>query len=243
MLEIKDLVVEFGHGFRAVDGVSLSIERGEVMALVGESGCGKTTLARAILGLQPVTQGEILLEGRPITREDLAVNLAMVWQDPSASLDPRWTIGRSLREPADLHHRQIDLPSLMASVGLDPTLEGRLPAQLSGGQRQRVAIGRAVSLDPALMLLDEPTAALDLSIQAQILNLLRDLQSERQMAMLYISHDLATVRFIAQRVAVMRGGKILETGPTEDVFQRPQHEYTQALLCAAPSPEAFLSAR
>ncbi|MBL8047885.1 MAG: ABC transporter ATP-binding protein [Chthonomonas sp.] len=241
MLEVRDAVVEYKGGFRAVNGVSLSVNAGEVVALVGESGCGKTTLARAILGMQPLTSGEIWLDGERIRREDLARKVGMVWQDPYASLDPRWTIGRSLGEPGRIHGDSVDVPNLMERVGLDPTLHDRLPRQLSGGQRQRVAIGRALALHPALVLLDEPTAALDLSIQAQILNLLRDLQEVEKAAMLYISHDLATVRYIAQRVCVMRQGIIVEAGPTESVFASPQHEYTKTLLAAAPDLERFLA--
>lgn len=242
MLELREVVVEYKGGFRAVDGVSLDVTPGEVLALVGESGCGKTTLARAILGMQKLHSGEIRLDGQAISRADLARKVGMVWQDPYASLDPRWTIGRSLAEPGRVHDAGVDVPNLMARVGLDTQLQDRLPGQLSGGQRQRVAIGRALALGPSLILLDEPTAALDLSIQAQILNLLRDLQQSEKAAMLYISHDLATVRYIAQRVAVMQAGRIVETGLTEDLFRNPQHDYTKTLLAAAPDLEAFLSA-
>lgn len=242
LLEVKNAVVKFGSGeteVTAVNDVSLSIEPSECLALVGESGCGKTTLARAILGLQPLNSGTIAFHGQQISgvQRELAKQVGMIWQDPYASLDPRWTVERSMLEPATLCGVSVDAKKMFETVGLDYALHDRYPHQLSGGQRQRVAIGRALVLNPSLVVCDEPTAALDLSVQAQILNLLKALQSEFKGAYLYISHDLMTVRFISQRVAVMKSGKIVELGKTQDIFESPQHPYTQELLKAAPMVE------
>jgi len=255
ILEIKDAVVEYhvpGGVVRAVDGVSLELQKGETLAIVGESGCGKTTLAKAILGLEPLASGDIKVLNKKVTEDlrGLAMRVGIVWQDPYASLDPRWRIGRSIAEPLILHRKKLQIPpkedkvddfienrvnEIMLQVGLDPALKSRYPHQLSGGQRQRVAIARALVLNPPLVLCDEPTAALDLSIRAQILNLLKDLQAKLHCAYLYISHDLTTVRFIADRVAVMYLGRIVETGRTEEVFENPRHPYTRALLDSAPT--------
>ena len=222
--------------------MSLTIPEGQILAVVGESGCGKTTLARAVLGLQPLRSGTIKLLGQPKEglRRRQAEQVGIVWQDPYASLDPRWRVGKSVVEPL----RVLGLPGsaeeIFEMVGLDPTLVNRYPHQLSGGQRQRVAIGRALAPRPPLVICDEPTAALDLSIRAQILNLLKDIQSSIQCSFLYISHDLMTVRFLADRVAVMYLGRIVEQGPTEEVFQNPRHPYTKALLDSAPTLEKLL---
>ncbi len=242
LLRLRNAVVEFPipHGMlRALDDVSLSVTSGETVAVVGESGCGKTTLARAILGLQPLVSGSIEVQGKPVISASRrqASRLGMVWQDPYASLDPRWTVGRSIAEPLTLAGQRGEPARQLAEVGLDPLLVSRYPHQLSGGQRQRVAIGRALALRPKLVICDEPTAALDLSIQAQILNLLKDLQGNLGLSYLYISHDLVTVRFLADRVLVMYAGKIVEDGETEQVFTAPKHSYTQALLDSAPSLE------
>ncbi|MCE9558216.1 MAG: ABC transporter ATP-binding protein [Armatimonadetes bacterium] len=244
MLVVDKVSVQFQTGGKqvlAVDGVSLTVGEGESFALVGESGCGKTTLARAILGLQPLTSGCIAVNGEPLQRNRLAEQIGIVWQDPYASLDPRWTIGRSLAEPGKLMGRAVDLAALMSDVGLDPSLADRYPHQLSGGQRQRVAIGRALALRPPLVILDEPTAALDLSIQAQILNLLKDIQQQTKTSFLYISHDLLTVRYIANRVAVMLRGQIVEEGPVDQIFDHPTNEYTRTLLDAAPKADWMLT--
>ncbi len=236
VLEVENATVQFG-AVRALDDVSLQLESGEVLAIVGESGCGKTTLARSVLGLQQLVGGIIQVAGVTVDgiKAHQAERIGMVWQDPYASLDPRWQIGRSIEEPARLCNRTIDVDAVMNQVGLDPNLKSRYPHQLSGGQRQRVAIGRALALRPPLVICDEPTAALDLSIQAQILNLLKTIQGETQCATLFISHDLVTVRFLADRVAVMYLGRIVEIGPTEEVFERPRHRYTKALLDSAPT--------
>lgn len=239
LLDVSDVSVQFpvrGGMVRALDGVSLSLQAGETLAVVGESGCGKTTLARAILGLQPTVKGSIRVSGKEVkgVAAGNAALVGMVWQDPYASLDPRWTIERSVAEPLRLLGRSGDVRQLLDDVGLDPKLGSRFPHQLSGGQRQRAAIGRALALRPPLVICDEPTAALDLSIQAQILNLLTLLQESLGCSYLYISHDLVTVRFVADRVAVMYLGQVVETGPTEAIFTQPKHPYTKALLESAP---------
>jgi oligopeptide/dipeptide ABC transporter ATP-binding protein len=238
LLEVKDARVEFGP-VRAVDGVSLTVEPGETVAVVGESGCGKTTLARAVLGLQPLAAGSVFFEGNEVThvRRGLAQSVGMVWQDPFASLDPRWRVRQVVAEPGAILGVPVDVDKVLDEVGLSQEMADRFPHQLSGGQRQRVAIGRALALRPKLVICDEPTAALDLSVQAQILNLLRDIQAELGCSFLYISHDLTTVRFLADRIAVMYMGRIVEQGPTREVFERPLHPYTKALLESAPTLE------
>ncbi len=245
LLDVSDVHVQFhapGGSIHALDGVSLSVARGEIVAVVGESGCGKTTLARAILGLQPLTAGKIVLDGREVvgTPRGIAEKVGMVWQDPYASLDPRWKVSRSVLEPARLVGKAVKAVEIFDEVGLARDMAGRYPHQLSGGQRQRVAIGRALALKPPLVICDEPTAALDLSIRAQILNLLVDIQKNLGCSFLYISHDLTTVRFLADRVAVMYLGRIVEEGPTEAIFSDPRHPYTKALLDSAPSIEKLM---
>ncbi|MGE0001826.1 MAG: ABC transporter ATP-binding protein [Fimbriimonadaceae bacterium] len=240
VVEVTDAVVEFPTQrgkVRALDGVSLELAEGETLAIVGESGCGKTTLARAILGLQPLASGSIRLCGRAVTgvQTGQAEHVGMVWQDPYASLDPRWTLGRSISEPASYKGSKFDLDKLLVQVGLDESFAGRYPHQLSGGQRQRAAIARALALQPPLVICDEPTAALDLSVQAQILNLLRDLKQQGNASFLYISHDLGTVRFLADRIVVMYLGRIVEVGTAEDTFDRPLHPYTRMLIESTPS--------
>ncbi|MFN3963509.1 MAG: ABC transporter ATP-binding protein, partial [Fimbriimonadaceae bacterium] len=227
MLKVTDAVVEFAGGTRALDGVSMEVQPGETVAVVGESGSGKTTLARAILGLQPLKAGQVEFNGEVQTgvRARLAERIGMVWQDPYASIDPRWRVERIVREPADLMGKTLDVPALLTSVGLEPAFATRYPHEMSGGQRQRVAIARALALRPPLVICDEPTAALDLSVQAQILNLLQDIRAELGSAFLYISHDLGTVRYLADRVIVMQNGKIVEQGPSESLFENPQQPY------------------
>ena len=245
ILKVEDIRVSFpvqGGMVNALDGVSLEVFPGEIVAVVGESGCGKTTLARAVLGLQPIVDGTIKLNGDVVrgTTKDNGRRVGMVWQDPYASLNPRWTIGRSILEPATLVGEKHNAIEVMKEVGLDERFVDRYPKQLSGGQRQRVAIGRALVLQPPLVICDEPTSALDLSIRAQILNLLKDIRRERQCAFLYISHDLTTVRFLADRIAVMYLGKIVEMGTTEELFSHPRHPYTKALLDSAPNLDKLM---
>lgn len=245
LLDVEDAVVEFrvpGGTVRALDGVSLTVWPGEIVAVVGESGCGKTTLARSVLGLQPLARGKIVLTGQEVqgTPRRLAERVGMVWQDPYASLNPKWRVGRSVLEPMALSGRRGVSSEIFEEVGLDPQFVNRYPHQLSGGQRQRVAIGRALALKPPLVICDEPTAALDLSIRAQILNLLKDVQMANGCSFLYISHDLTTVRFLADRVAVMYLGRIVEEGPTEKIFSGPRHPYTAALLESAPSLDRLM---
>ena len=242
LVSLRDAVVEFsapGGIIRAMDGVSLDVGHQEIVAVVGESGCGKTTLARVVLGLQPLTRGTCHVDGRLVkgTARRIAEKVGIVWQDPYASLDPRWSVGRSVLEPMDVVGQKGSAREIFKEVGLDPNLVDRFPHQLSGGQRQRVAIGRALALKPPLVICDEPTAALDLSIRAQILNLLRDVQASRGCSFLYISHDLLTVRFLADRVAVMYLGCIVEEGPSEAIFTSPRHPYTRALMDSAPTLE------
>ena len=245
VLRVDDLRVTYpvNNGVvHALDGVSLEVNEGEIVAVVGESGCGKTTLAKAILGLQPTSGGHMYLGGSEVTKttSDMAARVGMVWQDPYASLNPRWTISRSIAEPGDLMKAIVDIPDVMRQVGLDERFTDRYPHQLSGGQRQRVAIGRALALRPPLVICDEPTSALDLSIRAQILNLLKDIRTELGCAFLYISHDLMTVRFLADRIAVMYLGRIVEKGPTEEIFANPRHPYTRALLESAPTLDRLM---
>lgn len=239
-LSIRDVSVEFGvqgGTIRAVDGVTLDVMPGEALAVVGESGCGKTTLARAVLGLQPIVSGEISVAGDLVTGnlDGQAKRIGMVWQDPFASIQPKWTMRKILEEPLRLAGVKADPAQMMEQVGLSAALIDRYPHELSGGQRQRAAIARAIALRPALVICDEPTAALDLSIQAQILNLLKDLKAETGCAFLYITHDLQTVRYLADRVAVMYMGQVVEIGETENVFTSPKHPYTRALLESSPN--------
>lgn len=234
VLELTGVSVDYpvkGGTFRAVNSVSFAVEAGQTVALVGESGCGKTTLARAILGLQPYS-GKIILADERVdgASRKQAKRVGMVWQDPFASLDPRWRVERLLREPGIIAGEEVDINALISSVGLDERFLNRYPHEMSGGQRQRVAIARGLALKPPLVICDEPTAALDLSIQAQVLNLLKDLQVLTQCAFLYISHDLVTVRYLCDRILVMFRGEIVEDGPTESVFENPQHPYTKVLL-------------
>lgn len=246
ILEAKDVTVEFGvpgGTVRALDGVSIQVNPGETVAVVGESGCGKTTLARCVLGLQPMVKGVINLNGKAVhgTFAGMAKEIGMVWQDPYASLDPRWKVKDSILEAANLAGMSVDVGEIFDEVGLDRRWLDRYPHQLSGGQRQRVAIGRAIATKPPLVICDEPTAALDLSIRAQILNMLKKVQADLGVSYLYISHDLLTVRFLADRVAVMYLGRIVEEGPTEDIFENPRHPYTKALLDSAPTLDKLMT--
>ncbi len=258
VLELRNLTRVFSIGkrflregkpLRAVDGVSLSIPRGEVLAIVGESGCGKTTLSRMMLGLQPPTSGEIFVSGEPLANVDrkaFARRVQPVFQDPYSSLNPRKTIGEIIADP--LHIHGVGAPSarlqaaqdMMERVGLARRLVHSYPSQLSGGQRQRVAIARALVMRPEILICDEPTSALDVSVQAQILNLLQTLRAELNLTYVFITHDLSVVEYMADHVAVMYLGRIVETGPVAQVLRAPRHPYTRALLDSILTPEPGL---
>ena len=234
---------------KAVDGVTLSVSRGEVLGLVGESGCGKSTLARTILQLVPTTGGTVVLEGKNLTSASAAEmllarrDLQMVFQDPFASLNPRMTVYATLAEPLLVHHVvptdqvRARVAGLMEKVGLAPRFMEKYPHEFSGGQRQRIAIARALALEPKVIIADEPVSALDVSIQAQILNLLSKLCREMNLALIFIAHDLSVVKHISDRVAVMYLGKIVELGPAAEVIENPRHPYTRALVSAIPTPD------
>jgi peptide/nickel transport system ATP-binding protein len=240
-LRFEDVTVRYGST-TAVDAVSLTVPPGEVVGLVGESGSGKSTLARAAVGLTEVHGGRILLDGRPVPTRGRQRRLQMVFQDPYSSLDPRMTIGESVAEAippgASRMQRRAEVARLLELVHLDPARAGARPSELSGGQRQRVALARALAGRPRVVVADEITSALDVSIQGAVLNLVRELQRELGLSLLFISHNLAVVRYVATRVAVMRGGRIVEQGPTADVLAAPEHEYTRQLLAAVPGSRA-----
>ncbi len=260
LLEVRNLVKHYpvgrsagdilrgrpGAAVRAVDGVTFQVQRGETLALVGESGCGKTTTGRCVLFLQQPTSGEVLFAGEAIDPRDAAAlrerrkQLQIVFQDPNSSLNPRMTIGQTLGEVLVFHdmassrERNRAVAELLETVGLASRHAGRYPNELSGGQRQRVGIARALAVNPELIVADEPVSALDVSVQAQILQLLQRLRDERGLSYLFISHDLGVVRHISDHVAVMYLGVIVEQASTPELFMNPRHPYTQALLDAAP---------
>jgi oligopeptide/dipeptide ABC transporter ATP-binding protein len=263
LLEVKDLTKLFhlsGALFavpgrsrrrvvRAVNGVSLTLDPGETLGLVGESGCGKTTLAHVIMGMTRPTAGQIFFEGQNVTypsvekRRELRRFIQIIFQDPFSSLDPRQKVAEIIREPLDIHgigtkeERKRRVAELLEHTSLPQRYADRYPYELSGGLRQRVGIATALALGPKLIIADEPTAALDASVQAEILNLLVDLQRDMGMAYLFISHNLDAVRYVSRRVAVMYLGKVVEVGPVQRVYQNPQHPYTRALLADIPVPD------
>jgi oligopeptide transport system ATP-binding protein len=270
LLEVKDLKMHFPVGTQglfnrekrftyAVDGVSFSLRKGETLGLVGESGCGKSTVVRAISRLHTPTSGEVYLDGKNITAMgshelmEARRNMQLVFQNPYGSLNPRMTTGDIIAEPMRIYKQRglLDLSedeiikrveSLMEMVGLLKHYRNRYPHEFSGGQRQRIGIARSLALSPQLILADEPVSALDVSIQAQILNLFRDIQKEMGLTYLFIAHDLAVIQYISDHVAVMYLGKIMEISDNEDLYKNPQHPYTQALLSAAPIPDPKIEA-
>lgn len=258
LLEVNHLKVHFpvlGGVFRrpvdvvkAVDDVSFSIEPGKTVGLVGESGSGKTTIGRAVVKLQRATAGEILFEGKDIvpmsesTFRPLRSKIQMIFQDPFGSLNPRLTIGSIIGEAIEIHfpevgksNRRERVAELMVQVGLKPEMMSRYPHEFSGGQRQRIGIARALAVKPSLIVCDEPVSALDVSVQAQIVNLLQDLQAELGVSYLFIAHDLAVVEHLSDHVLVMHRGKIVESAPADQIYSDPQDSYTRALLAAVPS--------
>lgn len=260
LLEVKDLKVHFpvfdGNiikkrtgSIKAVNGVSFQLEKGETLGLVGESGCGKSTTARAILQLVPPTSGEIFFEGIEVHTlkgeklRQIYKRMQIIYQDPYASLDPRMTIGGIIGEPLDCFkvmrgaERAARIQELLEVVGLDKRFINRYPHEFSGGQRQRIGIARALALNPSLIIADEPVSALDVSIRAQVINLMEDLQKEFGFSYLFIAHDLSVVKHISDRVAVMYLGKIAELSSSDEIYDQPMHPYTKALLSAVPIPD------
>ncbi len=258
MLDVQDVRVYYGprrQPVRAVDGVSFQLRQGEALGLVGESGCGKSTLGRALLRLEPLQSGRVLLAG-----EDLVLlrgarlkafrgRAQMIFQDPYGSLNPRHSIGGMLREAVAAHARttraarEERVAELLRAVGLDPAYTRRYPHEFSGGQRQRLGLARALAVKPELIIADEPVSALDVSVQVQILNLLKDLQRQLHLALLFIAHDLAVVRYVCDRLLVMYLGQVVEAAPAPALFARPRHPYSEALLSAVPDVGKGLAAR
>lgn len=255
LLSIKNLKQYFNAGkkneVRAIDNISFDIYKGETLGLVGESGCGKSTTGKSIIKLNDITSGEILYEGTDIQkikkRKDLLKfnkKIQMIFQDPYASLNPRLKVMDIVAEGIDIHHLASDkrdrkkrVYDLLETVGLSKEHANRYPHEFSGGQRQRIGIARALAVEPEFIIADEPISALDVSIQAQVVNLLLKLQRERVITFLFIAHDLSMVKYISDRIAVMHFGKIVEIGPSEEIYQNPLHDYTKSLLSAIPQPD------
>lgn len=254
IVDVKDLSLHFKidefYTVKAIDGVSFSIKDGEVFGLVGETGCGKSTTARAIAGLYRPTGGDVLYRGSSVTEKStldkMHKEVQMIFQDSGAALNPRMTVEKIIFEPLRIHHIPTNsvtsrerLEFLLEKTGLDKSHLSKFPQELSGGQRQRVAIARSLMMEPKLVIADEPVASLDISIQAQIINLFKHLQNEHNFTFLFIAHDLSVVRFISDRVGVMLKGKLVETAATEELFNNPIHPYTKSLLSAIhiPDPE------
>lgn len=249
-MECRGVAVTYrrhGQTTRALDRVDLAIRSGESVGIVGESGSGKTTLARVLVGLVRPTEGEVFVSGRPISewlaarRQEFRRRVQMIFQDPFGSLNGRFTIRQTLAEVLRVHRigsrneEAERIAVLLRSVGLDPALADRYPHEFSGGQRQRIGIARALAVEPLVLIADEPVSALDVSVQAQVLNLLRDLQEARGLTLVLIAHDLAAVRYVCRRIVVMHRGRVMEDGPSEQVLCDPQHSYTRSLIDAVPS--------
>jgi len=248
IIEMKNLKKYFPmkkrQVLKAVDNVTMDIYRGEVLSLVGESGSGKTTLGRTVSRLYPKTAGDILVEGKPAESysiKEFTKKIQMIFQDPQASLNPRMTVGDIVAEGIDIHklasskkERMEKVYNLLEIVGLNREHASRFPHEFSGGQRQRIGIARALGVDPEILVCDEPISALDVSIQAQVVNLLKELQKQRNLTLLFIAHDLSMVKYISDRVAVMYRGKVVELGKPEDVYGNPVHSYTKSLISAVP---------
>ncbi len=265
LVEVSDLQMHFPiykgilrrkvGAVKAVDGLDFDIKRGETLGLVGESGCGKSTCGRALLRLYDITGGKITFEGQNIADlqgddlRNMRPRMQMIFQDPQACLNPRMTVGSIVAEPLDEHkiasgaEKNKRVRELLTAVGMNPEFTNRYPHEFSGGQRQRIGIARALALEPEFIVCDEPIAALDVSIQAQVVNLLQDLQTELGLTYLFISHDLSMIRHIADRVAVMYLGKIVELAPVSELFKNPQHPYTKALFSAVPVPDPEIEAK
>ena len=260
LLEVRDIKMHFPltkgiifqrrvGAVQAVDGVSFEVRRGETLGLVGESGCGKSTLGRAILQLYRPTEGDVIFEGTDLTKiggerlRRMRRRMQMIFQDPYASLNPRMTVGSIVAEPIEIHklargkEKRERVQELLKVCGLNPYFANRYPHEFSGGQRQRIGIARALAVNPAFIVADEPVSALDVSIQAQIINLLEELQDEFQLTYLFIAHDLSVVRHISDRVAVMYLGRIVELADRDELYLNPAHPYTKALLSAVPIPD------
>ncbi|MBK3495159.1 ABC transporter ATP-binding protein [Viridibacillus sp. YIM B01967] len=260
LLEIKNLTQHFGSSnnpIKAVDGISFDIYEGETLGLVGESGCGKSTTGRSIIRLYDITGGEVIFDGKDVHGKKSAKELKqfnremqMIFQDPYASLNPRMTAGEIISESFDIHglyknkkERREKVASLLEAVGLNKEHANRYAHEFSGGQRQRIGIARALSLNPSFIIADEPISALDVSIQAQVVNLLKQLQKEHNLTYLFIAHDLSMVKYISDRIAVMYSGKIVEIGLADDIYHSPVHPYTKSLLSAIPLPDPLSESR